>query len=118
MNKLKSIFTAISFAALFFSCKETQQATTSVQTDCISETINKLSAQKYPGAKVYQYTYNNNKVYYIPAYMPDAYGDLLDINCNLICHPDGGITGKGDGRCSDFFSTRTDEKLIWQKDEK
>ena len=27
--------------------------------------------------------------------------------------PDGGITGRGDGKCTDFFQTRTDERLWW-----
>jgi hypothetical protein len=121
MKSLNSILLLFVFAATFFSCKEEQKAAASTtaapQTDCISDRIKKLSAQKYP-AKVYQYKYNNNKVYYIPAYMPDAFSELLDVNCNVICHPEGGITGKGDGQCTDFFSARTDEKLLWQKEDK
>ncbi len=39
---------------------------------------------------------------------------LYNENCNVICSPDGGLTGSGDGQCSDFFDTRTDEKLIWE----
>ena len=32
----------------------------------------------------------------------------------VICHPDGGISGKGDMKCPDFFEKRTNEKLIWK----
>jgi hypothetical protein len=32
----------------------------------------------------------------------------------LICQPDGGITGKGDGKCPDFDKNKTNEKLVWQ----
>jgi hypothetical protein len=32
----------------------------------------------------------------------------------MICHADGGFSGAGDGRCSDFFSARKNEKIIWR----
>lgn len=43
---------------------------------------------------------------------------LFDENCNRICAPDGGKTGKGDGKCPDFFEKRTDEKLVWKDERK
>ena len=39
---------------------------------------------------------------------------LYDENCNKICSPDGGIAGNGDGLCPDFFTNRTNERLIWE----
>jgi hypothetical protein len=32
----------------------------------------------------------------------------------VICEPSGGVDGGGDGRCPDFLSTRTDERLVFQ----
>ncbi|MFT5791167.1 MAG: hypothetical protein ACI9LI_000499, partial [Saprospiraceae bacterium] len=28
------------------------------------------------------------------------------------------FTGKGDGKCADFFDARTNEKLIWEDERK
>ncbi len=71
-----------------------------------------------PSGSVWQYDYNGETVYYIPPYCCDRYSELYDSKCNLICNPDGGISGAGDGKCTDFFNTRTNEKLIWQDDRK
>jgi hypothetical protein len=35
-----------------------------------------------------------------------------------MCAPDGGFTGKGDGKCTYFFDARTNEKLIWEDERK
>ncbi|WP_190277434.1 DUF6970 domain-containing protein [Adhaeribacter rhizoryzae] len=32
----------------------------------------------------------------------------------IICHPNGGILGRGGGKCEDFFTTRQHEKLNWE----
>lgn len=85
---------------------------------CIKRKIRQIKSDKVrnPPASVWQYDYNGQTVYYFPAFCCDIPGELYDNNCNLICNPDGGITGIGDSKCSDFFSNRTNEKLIWQDD--
>lgn len=67
-----------------------------------------------PPRKIFQYNYRGNKVYYITAPCCDQYTDLLDSNCKLIGHPDGGFTGKGDGRLPDFNAEKKEEKLVWE----
>lgn len=87
--------------------------------DCIKDIIKGLKKEsvRNPPAKVYSYTFDSKTVYYIPPYCCDAFSVLMDENCNRICSPDGGLGGGGDGKCgSDFFKTRTDEKLIWEDD--
>jgi hypothetical protein len=83
---------------------------------CISAKIESLKTQPKgnPAYSVYEYTYNGKKVYYFPPQCCDQFSELYDANCNLICHPDGGIAGGGDGNCTDFISTRKDEVLIWK----
>ncbi|MBT8384319.1 MAG: hypothetical protein KJO83_01270 [Bacteroidia bacterium] len=71
-----------------------------------------------PPIEIYQYSYNQEVVYFVSAPCCDMYNTLYDENCNVICYPSGGITGEGDGRCNDFFETRSDEKLIWKDDRK
>ena len=41
----------------------------------------------------------------------DQFSDLLDANGNLIGHPDGGITGRGDG-----FTVFSPENLKGEED--
>jgi len=52
--------------------------------------------------------------FYIPPYCCDMFGDLYDDTCNLICHPDGGFSGIGDGSCPDIEIKK--ETLVWQDD--
>ena len=46
----------------------------------------------------------------------DQYNNLYDSDCNLICAPSGGYTGKGDQKCLDFFDKAKHVKLIWKDD--
>jgi hypothetical protein len=32
----------------------------------------------------------------------------------VMCQPDGGLAGNGDGRCPDFFVERRNERIIWR----
>lgn len=87
---------------------------------CILEKIKELKTENVsnPPSSVWQYEYNGQTVYFIPQKCCDLPSLLYDKNCNLICSPDGGFTGKGDGKCTDFFEKRTKEKLIWKDDRK
>lgn len=67
-----------------------------------------------PPAKIYRYTYKEQEVYYLTGRCCDIPSKLYDMYGNVLCEPDGGITGKGDGRCPDFFEQRKDETLIWE----
>ena len=67
-----------------------------------------------PPQSTWRYEYHGQVVYFVPAQCCDMYSTLYDEGGNVICAPDGGIDGKGDGRCEDFFSQRSGEGLIWQ----
>jgi hypothetical protein len=67
-----------------------------------------------PPREIYQYEYNGKTVYFVPQICCDVPSILYDVNGNVLCHPDGGITGGGDGLCTDFMNTRNNEKIIWQ----
>ena len=69
---------------------------------------------KNPPQKIFSYRYNGNTVYYVTAPCCDFFTDLLNSDCQLIGHPDGGITGKGDGKITDFHKNRSAEKLVWE----
>ena len=67
-----------------------------------------------PPAYVASYEYGGQVVYYVPPRCCDIFGNLYNAGGKVICHPDGGLAGHGDGRCPDFFSLRKHETIIWR----
>ena len=51
----------------------------------------------------------------IDSLMPccDFFNEVYDDKCNYLGAPDGGFTGKGDGKIPDFFEEAKSEKLVW-----
>ncbi|MFC1919283.1 DUF6970 domain-containing protein [Chloroflexota bacterium] len=66
-----------------------------------------------PPASITQYEYKGQTVYYVPPRYADIPSTLYDKEGNVIGHPDGGMTGQGDGRARDFFDERKNERTIW-----
>lgn len=117
---MKIILLLIHSAALA-ACSATQSQTqNSLQKIpvCINEKIEsfKKEPKQNPPRSVTEYTYRGKKVYYITSPCCDQFSDVLDSNCNLLGHPDGGITGKGDGKLPNFASEITNETLLWKDD--
>src|SRR3954462_2803917 len=83
---------------------------------CVKKMIDQYKSEEKqnPPRQVYSYLYNGKTVYYVTPPCCDFFSDLYDSNCVLIGHPDGGFTGKGDGKLTDFKEMRTNEKLIWR----
>jgi hypothetical protein len=83
---------------------------------CIKQKIEgfkKMEKHEQP-QNVKEYEYNGKKVYYVTMHCCDFYNELYDSSCNLLGHPDGGFTGKGDGKLPDFNEKKTKEKIIWE----
>lgn len=83
---------------------------------CIKKIIEGLNKEDVanPSAKVYRFQYEGRTVYYIPPRCCDTMSELFDENCNIICYPDGGFSGTGDGKCIDFYKNATEEELVWE----
>ena len=81
---------------------------------CVKVLIEKMKSEPVtnPPGKIYSYKYLGKKVFYVPAVCCDNFSDLYNDSCRLMGHPDGGFTGKGDGKIKDF-ETATEEKLLW-----
>jgi hypothetical protein len=67
-----------------------------------------------PPAYMASYEYRGQVVYYVPPRCCEIFSDLYDSAGKIICHPDGGLAGKGDELCPDFFRLRTNEHIIWR----
>lgn len=68
-----------------------------------------------PAASVTRYTYNGQTVWMLPAPCCDQFNTVYDTSCKVVCAPSGGITGKGDGKCPDFFGKATDQVVVWPR---
>ena len=110
---LKPIFLFLSIM-LLFSCDEIIDEDGA--TSCIREKIDKIKEEPVanPPRAVYSYQYKGKTVQYFASNCCDFYNEVYDVICNLVCAPDGGIAGTGDGRCTDFFSVATHRTLIWK----
>jgi len=85
---------------------------------CINSKIAliKLKKKWNPPAEVNEYLYKGKHVYLFSADCCDQYYELYDEDCKRICAPTGGITGHGDGQCSDFSATAQHVRLVWKDD--
>jgi hypothetical protein len=92
------------------------QSTQSDNPEWVDELIRKFKSEPVgnPPQSIWRYDYKGQVVYYIPPQCCDQFSTLFDAEGNVICAPDGGFSGTGDGRCPDFFTKRTNEKLIWK----
>jgi hypothetical protein len=82
----------------------------------IDQLITKFESESVgnPPQSIWRYEFNGQVVYFVPAQCCDMYSILYDANGKVICAPNGGFTGAGDGRCTDFSSQKTGEVLIWK----
>ncbi len=87
--------------------------------DCIQQKINEIKKQPKwnPPAQVNAYLYKGKTVYLFSSDCCDQFNALVDSACNYICAPSGGLTGKGDRKCTDFSAEAKLLKQVW-KDER
>ncbi|MCZ6867419.1 MAG: DUF6174 domain-containing protein [Chloroflexi bacterium] len=81
-------------------------------TDLISTLENEPPGN--PPMSITRYDYKEQTVYFQTAPCCDIFSNLYDADGNIIGHPDGGITGQGDGRVPDFFKERQNGRLVWE----
>lgn len=112
---MKNILLIAILMLLLISCRKDVSTLVKIP-DCVDKEIEQIKNEKVrnPPAVIYQYNYLGNTVFYIPSYCCDVPSKLLDNRCNYLCSPDGGLTGNGDGKCTDFFSQGKLEKIVWK----
>ena len=86
-----------------------------VQPPFVDALIARLQAEPVanPPASVWRYHYAGRTVFYVPPKCCDFPSELYEADGDVICQPDGGLTGRGDGRCPDFHATRRDGVRVW-----
>ena len=110
----------ISILSLILASACNQSTAPDENPEWVKDLIKKFESEPVgnPPQSIWQYIYKGGIVYYIPAQCCDQPSTLYDMFGNVICAPDGGYFGRGDGRCRDFFRERKNEKLIWQDSRK
>lgn len=83
---------------------------------CVHTLIDSLEAQPVasPPARVEMWSTTSASYIYSTSDCCDFFNYLRKWDCEVICAPDGGITGMGDGNCGDLEII--DVRLIWEDD--
>lgn len=112
---MKNLLTILIAIVVFTSCQKPGSVNADIPA-CIKAKIAEMQAEpvRNPAASVWQFEYNGQTVYYIPPYCCDFFGEVYNSDCQMICAPDGGLHGNGDGRCPDFATKAKNKKLIWK----
>jgi len=113
MNNLL-IIAVFSTFCVFAACKHDNDLETKLP-KCISDKIENLKEipAQNPRAEVWQWKVDGKTYYYITSDCCDQFNYLYDNQCNVVCAPDGGITGAGDGACPKFTGT-IEYTLVWK----
>lgn len=104
--------------AAFISCKGKDKSSASSSDKLPAFLTEKIEAYKKESNQkkwpvITRYTYYEKAVYYFQMPCCDQMNVLYDSDGKELCKPDGGITGKGDGKCADFNANKKEPKLIW-----
>ncbi len=108
-------FTGVIF---LFACSSNKKTVDSVELPaCLKAKIDSMTANPNEGTpqSITRYSYHEKTVYYLKAPCCDKYNIVFDSTCNILGYPDGGFTGRGDGKMRDFFKEAKDEKVVWER---
>lgn len=84
---------------------------------CLQSLIKKMTAEPNGSPQsVTRYTYKDQTVYYLVSPCCDKYNVVYDSSCNILGYPDGGFTGRGDGKMTNFADDATNKKIVWIKE--
>ena len=114
---MRFLLTLNCLALLLLTCKSAEQSQR--LPDCITSKIESLKngPPQNPPSQVWRWETNGTIFYYINAACCDQFSRLYNDRCEIVCAPDGGMTGKGDGKCPEF-SSDTIRTLIWKDERK
>ena len=84
---------------------------------CLNAKIKSMAVNPEEGLpqSVTSYIYNNKTVYYVVSPCCDKYNVVYDSLCNILGYPDGGYTGKGDGKMTGFKNAANNAQVVWEK---
>lgn len=116
------------FATMLFACNRKMQIAEAqngnvVQANagqsipaCIQHAIDSLQQKPVsnPPSQVDEYEYNGERVYGLSVGCCDMFYTIYNANCEYVCSPSGGFTGKGDGLCTTFSEKAKLLRVVWK----
>ena len=66
-----------------------------------------------PPTQIWKWEVDSKTYFYITADCCDQFNYLYTTNCEIVCAPDGGFSGNGDGNCPTFTS-EIKKTLVWE----
>ena len=103
---------------IFVSCSSNKVSkTANPMPACLQSKITTMKTDPSQGEplSVIQYDYKGKTVYYVASACCDKFNIVFDSACNVLGYPDGGYSGKGDGKMLDFYAEAENKKVIWEK---
>lgn len=112
MKRLVKVLLLLSLLSAF-QCTEKEDVACP---NFVEAKIAELSAKplQNPAARITAYQYRGQVVYYLVSGCCDQYNMVYDACGRVLCAPDGGISGRGDGQCPDFFAKATNSVEVWR----
>ncbi len=103
-------------ALLIVACKPETTLAPDRSPAWLTSLISQIEAEPIanPPALIARYDFNGATVYYLPPRCCDKWSTLYREDGSIVCHPDGGLTGKGDGGCPAFLAERKNEVIVWR----
>lgn len=122
---IKSLFSVVGLS-LLMACGGSRTATKTENISandpelipvCLQEKIKSMADDPKEGSPLYvaEYQYKSQTVYYVASACCDKFNAVYDSACHLLGYPDGGYTGRGDGKMGDFSKEAMNRKVVWEK---
>jgi len=85
-----------------------------IYSTCVQDIIDSLALESTfsPSARVEEWKVGNETYIYSTSDCCDHFNFLLNLECEVICAPDGGFSGMGDGNCPNLEGV--EKMLIWE----
>jgi len=87
-----------------------------IYSPCVQDLVDSLATNPVftPPARIEEWVVGDQTYIYTTSNCCDQFNFLLNLECEVICAPDGGFSGMGDGNCPDL--TDAVKTLIWEDD--
>ena len=82
---------------------------------CLLAKVDSMSNDPSQGkpVSITRYLYRGQTVYYMKSPCCDRFNIVFDSSCNVLGYPDGGYTGRGDGKFTSFREEATAPQVVW-----
>src|SRR5574343_321169 len=117
---LRSLCTAVAIAAFSAAMPSLLLAETPVAPDTLPEWLvaklkqfDQMPEREAP-IEIWQIQHGGSPAYYFVSPCCDQYNPLYSQQGRVLCHPTGGIVGRGDGKCPKPADRGSSARFVWK----